>query len=51
MPPMPRDLTSETLVHSGGELLKSIEVKDGIARVGSYGIRFSGPDSKDLTGE
>jgi HK97 family phage major capsid protein len=48
---MPRDLTSETLVHSGGELLKSIEVKDGIARVGSYGIRFSDSNSKDLTGE
>src|SRR5437879_2200410 len=25
--------------------------KSGTARVGSYGIRFSGPHSKDLTGE
>jgi HK97 family phage major capsid protein len=52
MPSLPPDqATSETLVHSSGDALKSIEVKDGIARVGSYGIRFSGPDSKDLTGE
>jgi len=51
MPPTPDVHSSDTLVHSGGDPLKSIEVKDGIARVGSYGIRFSGPDSKDLTGE
>src|SRR5882724_11824954 len=48
---MPRDLSSDTLIFSGGDALKWIEVKDGIAKVGSYGIRFSGPDSKDLTGE
>src|SRR6266446_2189245 len=48
---MPRDLSSDTLVFSGGDPLKWIEVKAGIAKVGSYGIRFSGPDSKDLTGE
>src|SRR5438477_13025989 len=48
---MPKDLSSETLVFTGGDPLKSLEVKDGLAKVGSYAIRFSGPDSKDLTGE
>jgi hypothetical protein len=48
---MAKDHSSDTLVFDASEPLKSIEVKDGIARVGSYGIRFSGPDSRDLTGE
>src|SRR5206468_338673 len=35
----------------GDEPLKSLERKDGIERVGSYAIRFSGPDQKDWDGE
>jgi HK97 family phage major capsid protein len=48
---MSRDLSSDTLVYTGGEPLKSLEVKDGVARVGSYGIRFSGPEQKDFYGD
>ena len=46
---MPQD--NETLVIGAPEPIKSIEVKDGKARVGAYAIRFSGADQKDLQGE
>src|SRR5438046_1556172 len=46
---MPQD--NETLVIGSAEPIKSIEVKDGKARVGAYAIRFSGPLEKDLQGE
>lgn len=44
-------LTADSLIFAGGEPLKSIEVKDGLARVGSYAIRFSGPTEKDFDNE
>src|SRR6266496_5035242 len=44
-------MDSETLVIGASEPIKSIEVKDGKARVGAYAIRFSGADEKDLQGE
>lgn len=47
---MPREI-DETLVIDSSDPIKSIEVKDGTARVGSYAVRFSGPDEKDLQGE
>jgi|SRR5439155_19063940 len=46
---MPQD--NETLVIGAPEPIKSIEVKDGKARVGAYAMRFSGADQKDLQGE
>jgi HK97 family phage major capsid protein len=46
---VPQD--NETLVIESAESIKSIEVKDGKARVGAYAIRFSGADQKDLQGE
>jgi len=42
---------SEMLVIDSADSIKSIEIKDGKARVGAYAIRFSGPDQKDLQGE
>ncbi len=42
---------NETLVIDSADSIKSIEVKDGKARVGAYAIRFSGPEQKDLQGE
>jgi len=48
---MADDLSTDTLTFEGSEPLKSIEVKDGVARVGAYAIRFSPADEKDLTGE
>jgi HK97 family phage major capsid protein len=47
---MPKEI-AETLVIESAESIKSIEVKDGKARVGAYAIRFSGADQKDLQGE
>jgi hypothetical protein len=44
-------MDSETLVIGSTEPIKSIEVKEGKAKVGAYAIRFSGPDQKDLAGE
>jgi HK97 family phage major capsid protein len=44
-------LTADSLIVVAGEPLKSLEVKDGKERVGSYAIRFSGPDQKDLQDE
>ena len=46
---MPKE--SEMLVIDSADSIKSIEIKDGKARVGAYAIRFSGPDQKDLHGE
>ena len=46
---MPKE--SEMLVIDSADSIKSIEIKDGKARVGAYAIRFSGPDQKDLQGE
>jgi HK97 family phage major capsid protein len=47
---VPKEI-AETLVIESAESIKSIEVKDGKARVGAYAIRFSGADQKDLQGE
>jgi HK97 family phage major capsid protein len=38
-------------VCDSGDPLKSLAAKDGKVRVGSYAIRFSNPDEKDLTGD
>ena len=48
---LPADLVGQTLVFESQEPLKSIEVKDSIAKVGSYAIRFSDENEKDLNEE
>src|SRR4051812_18995694 len=49
--PQAADHAADTLVIESPEPLKSLEVKDGKARVGAYAVRFSTADQKDLTGE
>jgi hypothetical protein len=48
---LPADLVGQTLVFESQEPLKSLEVKDSIAKVGSYAIRFSESSEKDLNEE
>ena len=48
----PDDLIGQTLVIESPEPLKIIKTGgDGLAHVGAYAIKFSGPDQKDLSGE
>lgn len=48
---LPDDLVGQTLVFESQEPLKSIEVKDSLAKVGSYAIRFGSEDESDSYGE
>jgi hypothetical protein len=48
---LPADLVGQTLIFESQEPLKSIEVKDEFAKVGSYAIRFSEASEKDLNDE
>ena len=52
MPDAADTLSSETLIISGEEPLKSLgEIDGGKVRVGAYAIRFATADEKDLTGD
>jgi hypothetical protein len=48
---LPADLVGQTLIFESQEPLKSIEVKNEVAKVGSYAIRFSEASEKDLNDE
>lgn len=51
MPAAAEQLSTDTLTIEGSEPLKALGEENGVVRVGAYGVRFAGPDEKDLTGD